>query len=66
MFIQFFEFFFSDLTLKHFNLDQGYIGIAVREVPQCGIDLQVLCQHWLTDFSLEITMGSNFQSDFVK
>ncbi len=66
MFIQFFPLFFSDLTLKHFNLKQGYIGPAVRDVPHCGIDLQMLCQSWRVDFSIEITMGSNFQSYFVK
>lgn len=66
MFIQFFPLFFSDLNLKHFNLDQGYVPPAVRIVPQCGIDTQMLCQSWGADFSIEITVGSNFQRNFVK
>jgi hypothetical protein len=31
MFTLFFELFFSNLTLKDFNLGQGYIGPAVRD-----------------------------------
>jgi hypothetical protein len=71
MFIQFFELFFSDATLKQFNPNQVYIGPAFKELPQCGIycgleEMQMPCQNWWPNFSIEIAMSSNFQSDFVK